>query len=256
MVGRWKLIAQRKKYDSSGRESPLTDNYFRDIHYDSISGNVVGILTKGPPAKGQILVDASGKVIGKTPAIVFVTTWRPGVASARTTSSSTRSEPTAPATAREPSLSDEQNRNLIKYAAYAIGGAMALRLLLSTFFALYILAFPAVFLYALQTLPSAESFDAKKEIKRVMRGAHLPEDHVEKPRGWLGETVARVQASVATELATGLGYEVSMYTVIHAIHMATVNVPSVNRGYVWAGAFGKWRYLYSTELESNPDVST
>lgn len=231
---------------------PLTDNYFRDMHYDSASGNVVGILTKGPPAKGQILVDSTGKATGKTPAIVFVTTWRPTATSTRASTTSQRETPAF----TEPPLSDEQNKELIKYAAYAIGGAMALRLLLSTFFALYVLALPAVFLYAFQTLPAAESFEAKRELKRVMRGAHLPEDHVQKPKGWLNETVARMQASVTAEVATGLGYEVSMYTMISAAHMATVTVPAVNRAYIWIGAFGKWRYVYSTELERNPDAST
>jgi hypothetical protein len=229
---------------------PLTDNYFRDVHYDSVSTNVVGILTKGPPAKGQILVDTTGKPIGKTPAIVYVTTWRTSAISSTRSSTST-SEATMEG---EPSLSDQQNKELIKYAAYAIGAAMALRLLLSTFFALYILAFPAVILYAIQTAPSVESFEAKRELKRVMRGAHLPEDHAEKPKGWFSETVARMQASVTTELATGLGYEVSMYTMLNAAHMATVSVPSVNRGFIWIGAFGKWRYIYSTELESAPDT--
>jgi hypothetical protein len=158
--------------------------------------------------------------------------------------------------AHESSLSDEQNKELIKYAVYAIASAVALRVFLSAFFSLYILAFPAVFLYAVQTLPSIESFDAKKELKRVMRGAHLPDDHADKPKGWLNETLARARAAVTTELATGLGYEVGMTSILGAVHLATVRVPSVNRCFYWVGIFGKWRYVYSMELESNPQVST
>lgn len=232
------------------RSVPLTDNYFRDIHHDSISDNVVGILTRGPPVKAQVLVDSAGKPIGKTPVIVNITTWTP-----QTPRTSTRAtQPDAPV--HEPSLSDDQNKELVKYAVYAIASAIALRVFLSAFFSLYILAFPAVFLYAVQTLPSVDSFDAKKELKRVMRGAHLPEDHADKPKGWLNETLARARAAVATELATGLGYEVSMMNMIGAVELATVSVPSVNRCFYWVGIFGKWRYVYSMELESNPQVAT
>jgi hypothetical protein len=254
----WSLETHRstKEVRLLRRSIPLTDNYFFDVHYDTVSDNVVGILTKGPPAKGQILVDSSGKPFGKTPAIIYVTTWTSGAPRTRTTTraSSTTAEPPAPTS--EAALSDQQNRELIKYAAYAIASAIAFRVFMSTFFSLYILAFPAVFLYAVQTVPSVESFEAKKELKRVMRGAHLPEDHVDKPKGWLNETLARVQASVTAELATGLGYEVSIMSMIGALHIATVNVPSVNRGFFWLGVFGKWRYVYSMELESNPQVST
>jgi hypothetical protein len=253
----WSLETHRstKEVRLLRRSVPLTDNFFRDIHYDPVSDNVVGILTKGPPAKAQILVDSTGRPIGRTPAIVNITTWPPGVRSSASTSTST---PTTTERTRtpEPTLSDDQNRELVKYAAFAIGSAIALRVLMSAFFYLYILAFPAVFLYAVQTMPSLESFDAKKELKRVMRGDYLPDDDVNKPKGWLNKTIARATASVTTELATGLGYEVSIMPIIGVAQLATVTVPSVNRSFYWVGAFGKWRYTYSMELESNPQVST
>jgi hypothetical protein len=161
----------------------------------------------------------------------------------------------APAGAQYPD-SDEQNTGYVTYALYAIGSAIALRVFMSAFFYLYILAFPAVFLYAVQTIPSVESFDAKKELKRVMRGDYLPDGDVNKPKGWIDETLARAKASVATELATGLGYDVTIMSIISAIQLATVKVPSVNRSFYWVGAFGKWNYILSTELESKPPAST
>jgi hypothetical protein len=248
----WSLETHRstKEVRLLRRSVPLTDNFFRDVHYDSVSDNVVGILTKGPPVKAQILVDSSGRPIGKTPAIITVTTWTPGVRSSVSTPTTERTRNP------EPTLSDEQNRELVKYAAYAIGSAIALRVFMSAFFYLYILAFPAVFLYAVQTIPSLESFDAKKELKRVMRGDYLPDDDVNKPKGWLNKTLARAKASVATELATGLGYEISIMPIIGVAQLATVKVPSVNRSFYWVGAFGKWNYTCSMELESNPQVST
>ena len=58
---------------------------------------------------------------------------------------------------------------------------------------------------------SISFFDlAKKELKRVLRGEHLPENHVDKPKGFFDQALSRINATVTTELATGLGYEVSM----------------------------------------------
>ena len=56
------------------------------------------------------------------------------------------------------------------YAAYAVAIAVAVKLVLSAMMSLYIILFPLAFLYALQTCPTEGSFDAKKELKRVMRG--------------------------------------------------------------------------------------
>ena len=43
------------------RSIPLTDDYFYDIHYDTPSGNVVGIMTRTKPCKASVSVDAQGK---------------------------------------------------------------------------------------------------------------------------------------------------------------------------------------------------
>jgi hypothetical protein len=184
-----------------------------------------------------------------------VTTWK-GTTAAATTPRTPASRSVPPPGPETPDLSDAQNKELIKYAAYVIGSAIVLKTLLNAFFLVYLILFPAVFLYAVQTCPSEESFDAKKELKRVLRGHHLPDTDPQKPKGWLSEAVARVQASVTTELATGLGYEISIMNVIGALLVASVSVPAVNRGYIWIGVFGKWTYIYSRELESNPQVST
>lgn len=152
--------------------------------------------------------------------------------------------------------SEEQPIGYGTYALYAFGSAIALRVLMSAFFYIYILAFPAVFLYAVQTIPTVESFDAKKELKRVMRGDYLPDGDVNKPKGWLDKTLAKAQASIATELATGLGYDVTIMSIISAVQLATVKVPSVNRNFYWVGVFGKWNYILCTELESKPSTST
>jgi hypothetical protein len=88
-------------------------------------------------------------------------------------------------------------------------------------------------------------FDAKKELKRVSRGEHLPETHPDKPKGVLEAMAARVAASVATELVTLPGYEVSMTNLAGAAIVATVTVPAKTEFY-WVGAFDKWYYVTSS----------
>ena len=152
---------------------------------------------------------------------------------------------------QQPRLSDEQNMELIKYAGIAIGGTMVLKAILSSLMTLYIALIPFVLFYALQTCPTAESFEAKKEIKRVMRGHHLPEGHSNKPKGYLEQMAARVAATVTTELATMPGYEISITTFGGIAIMANARLPTVNIEYYWIGAFGRWFYVYNRELTRN-----
>lgn len=244
------------------RNVPLTDNYFLDVHHDDgESGAVVGILTnpRNGRAQSQVLVDANGNLNGRKANLATVTTWKgatkaPSSSSTPSTSrsaagargSSTSSGSAAPA----PLLSPEQNMELLTYAGYLIAGLVILKILFQTMFVLYILAFPIAYLYLVQTRPSDQSFDAKQQLKRVLRGQHLPEDHPDKPKGFLGETLARINASVATELATGLGYEVSLTTLASAATVAKVRVPTVNTDFYWLGAASRWTYVYSSEIKS------
>mmetsp|Transcript_6234 Transcript_6234/g.9587 ORF Transcript_6234/g.9587 Transcript_6234/m.9587 type:complete len:286 (+) Transcript_6234:71-928(+) len=253
----WSIEKKRSEVRLLRRSVPLTDRYFQDLHYESVSGNVVGIVSAGPPVKGQILVDSGGKPVGATAAIVFVKLWKPGPATVpnggSTSTSTSRSMPSRPSEETVP-LSDEQKFELMKYAGYTLSAALFVRLLLSGLSFLSFLVLPALFLYAVQTCPSQESFDAKRELKRVLRGHHLPEDHVDKPKGWLNETIARVQAAVSTELATGLGYEVEMTGMANAVWLSSVYVPSVEKKFLWLGCFGKWTYLFSMNTNTGPEV--
>jgi hypothetical protein len=46
----------------------------------------------------------------------------------------------------------------------------------------------------------------------TFKSHHLPENHPDKPKDdWFSSTIARVTASVATELATSMGYELSFF---------------------------------------------
>ncbi|KAL7538235.1 hypothetical protein ACHAXR_008383 [Thalassiosira sp. AJA248-18] len=45
-----------------------------------------------------------------------------------------------------------------------------------------VLAAPAVGFYLFITCPTTESFDGKRELKRVLRGEKLSDDHPDKPK--------------------------------------------------------------------------
>jgi hypothetical protein len=70
-----------------------------------------------------------------------------------------------------------------------------------------------------------------------MRGAHLPEE--KQPQGFLERTMNRVAASIGTELATSLGYELSVDDYWGAGRVAWVRVPVAGMDFCWVGAFGE-----------------
>mmetsp|Transcript_26084 Transcript_26084/g.56510 ORF Transcript_26084/g.56510 Transcript_26084/m.56510 type:complete len:167 (-) Transcript_26084:103-603(-) len=84
---------------------------------------------------------------------------------------------------------------------------------------IYMVALPLLFVFAIQTCPDFESFDSKKELKRVMRGADLPPE--QQPQGLLRKGITAVTANVATEAATSLGYETNLYNFLGAFTIAT-----------------------------------
>lgn len=128
-----------------------------------------------------------------------------------------------------------------------------LRILVTFRILVNIIVLPLLILYGIQTCPTHESFDAKKEFKRVLRGHHLPEGHEDKPANdWLSRTVARVTASVTAEAATAIGYEVSFYSMGGICTVASVQLPAMNKELYWLGIFGSWRYI----LQRNTNVSS
>mmetsp|Transcript_40182 Transcript_40182/g.70698 ORF Transcript_40182/g.70698 Transcript_40182/m.70698 type:complete len:194 (-) Transcript_40182:596-1177(-) len=155
------------------------------------------------------------------------------------------------ATAGTTPLSDTDINNelLFKYGGMALGALLALKIIFTALNILSILVLPLVYLYLASNCPSNDTFDAKKELKRVMRGAHLPEEH--QPKGFFEQGLNRLAASVTTELATSLGYEISMTDCFGAAKMATVKVPVANAEYYWIGVVGKWRYIGQREIPGN-----
>lgn len=261
----------KKKVTLRRRNAPLCDAGFEDIILDSkATGCVVGITTYIPAGgspkygRGIVLVEKDGTVC-RTQRDVRVTLHeeKPDADEVLTASRERmrndreRARASVAARDRERSsagsnatngMSDEQNMQLVTAAMYAVAAAAAIKILSAVLFSLWLAVLPVVFVYAVHTCPSNESFDAKKMLKRVMRGEQLPDNHPDKPKDWLSRSIARVAASVGTELATSLGYEIDLMNIAGACTIATVRVPSTELDFYWIGAFGKWHYLMQRKI--------
>ena len=240
------------------RKVPLTEESFADIYYDwNGSKCVVGLkaATTNNERIAIVLVEANGTVARPNREIQVVV-------SAATTSQSTdtnfNTEPRTNTTRinnnnnNNSTLTDEENKRILLLALYVVILSVTMKLVLSSALSgLLLVILPLLLFYASQTVPSNDCFDAKKELKRVLRGEHLAIDHPEKPKTWLEQTLARVQASVATEVATGLlGYEVSMTNIMGLATVASVRVPMAKLDCYWLGVFGKWYYITTREYDT------
>ena len=145
-------------------------------------------------------------------------------------------------------LTDEQTSNPIKISVALFLILTIHRILSSLKLILSTIILPILIIYAMANHPTQNSFDAKKELKRVLRGHHLPTGHEQKPKqDWLSQTISRVTASVAAEAATALGYQVEFWNVYGIVTFVTVDVPVMNMELYWIGVFGGWRYVYKRE---------
>lgn len=197
-----------------------------------------------------------------------------GAFAGRTTSSSTTNRTSASSNTRinrassQPSdtnaapanpfenMSEEDKQLYMKYAALAIGAWVVYQILSNalgdTF--LIFLILPGAYFYGLQTCPENSSFDAKKEVKRVLRGHHLPDDHPAKPRrgSFLEEWTAKISASVTTEVGamTG-GYSTEIAPLLGGcVKHAVVTLPTLGLTCEWIGAHGTWYHYRTYTAES------
>lgn len=261
------------------RGVPLRDEGFIDLVVpilgtgsgDGGRGCVVGIevaTTTGAAGRGVVLVDRTGSPVspparGEKRAAVTVDmkdvlTMTPpsvpgsgrGSSDTRQRSPSTRSSASSTSFTAAPGATlNGENDEFVKYGLMVIGGLVVLKIISAALNILLIMLVPLAYIYASQNCPSVESFDAKKELKRVMRGAHLPEE--KQPQGFFEGAFNRLQASISTELATSLGYEVSITDYLGAARMATVRVPVANADFYWIGIFNKWRFVGQREIPDN-----
>ena len=148
-------------------------------------------------------------------------------------------------------LSEEERQKYIKYATIGVGSCVACKILADVLGEglLFLLVLPGIYAYGLQTCPANSTFDAKKEVKRVLRGHHLPDDHPAKPRkgNFLEEWTAKISASVATEVsAVAGGYSTDIAPLLGgcAKH-ASVTLPTLGLTCEWIGFNDTW-YHYRT----------
>lgn len=161
-------------------------------------------------------------------------------------SASSASQPTARVTAEE---------KLVKDAALLLTLIAAAVLFLNALAAsatLYMSLLPVLYLYGLQTCPSRASFDAKRELRCVLRGDSLPQDHPDKPKTGFGAFVKGAMATLTSELATLPGYQVEMLSLWGAAWVVTLTLPTSDLACVWIGCNHRWYYWGSRSLSEPP----
>mmetsp|Transcript_25107 Transcript_25107/g.43961 ORF Transcript_25107/g.43961 Transcript_25107/m.43961 type:complete len:291 (-) Transcript_25107:271-1143(-) len=242
------------------RSVPLSDVSFLDIHFDGNgNGAVVGVLTRDG-SECQVLVSQDGKPVNGVQTVsVSNYEYKTAAATTSATASATRSSTTTSTTTTGEPLSDADKQLMeeyTKYALMAIGAVIALKVLASSMMSILVVLLPLLYLYGLSTCPPIETFDAKKELKRVLRGHHLPDTHPQKPKGVLEEWTARLTATVTTELATLPGYSVEMMPLGGAAVWTNMQVPTANLQCYWLGANHRWYYVGSRELEATTGTTT
>ena len=101
------------------------------------------------------------------------------------------------------------------------------------------------------TIPDLESFDVKKELKRVLRKEQLPASHPDKPRGWLEKVITKGMASVTGELLSGAGYEQKWTTFAGCWHIQEVELYATKSTCKWIGVFNKWYFLGQSDNDND-----
>lgn len=234
------------------RNVPLSDTPFLDIHYDLSQHAVVGVLTDDG-SSCQVLVDTTTGKPASSNKIKIVSCkgsykYKP-LPMQSTSRATTTANMTPPGTADLSSQDKKLLEDYVKQALIVVAALVILKVLVSTM--LIVVALPLLYIYLLSTCPPMESFDAKQQLKRVLRGYHLDDADPRKPKGILEEWTARLTATVTTELATLPGYTVEMLPLANALVWTSVSVPTANLQCYWIGANHRWYYIGSRELDSS-----
>lgn len=230
------------------------DDEFLDIVVVTNTNRVIGIqilTASGHVGRGVVIVDENGKPSNDDSQItVDMTNELISTASNNNHSSAARSQQQVPTT--NPLLSNNiDNEMILQYGIMAFGGLLLLKIIVNALSSLVFLLLPFLYFYAASTCPTTDSFDAKKELKRVMRGAHLPEE--QQPKGFFEQGLNRLAASISTEIATSLGFEVRMTEYFGVAKMSVVEVPVAGFEYYWIGAINRWQYIGQRELKTKND---
>ena len=228
------------------------DDGFLDIvvHNSRVIG--IQILTaSGSVGRGILLVDEAGKPCNDNTQITVDMTNVLTTTFSSTAASSVRSSTNTAAHTNPPFSNNINNETILHYAAMAFAGLLFLKIIVNVFSSLAFLILPFMYFYACSNCPATDSFDAKKELKRVMRGAHLPKE--QQPKGFFEQGLNRIAASIGTELATSLGYEVKVTDYFGVAKLSSVKVPVAGYEYYWIGIINRWQYVGQRELTTKND---
>lgn len=172
------------------RNAPLYKKGFEFIYYDeSNSKNIVGITSiigdtdNSLMCKGIVLVDHGGNVVREEKEVRLQVKKKEkdqekdineaklsrekNIKNAKEALKNKNEGTREPVS---PGITDEQTSELAKLGLILIGGLSILRIISSLFFSVNFVLMPLIVLYAMSTCPENSSFDAKKELKRVLRG--------------------------------------------------------------------------------------
>jgi hypothetical protein len=163
-------------------------------------------------------------------------------------SSFTLSESDLPNEAENEFKATTNHQEMLKWIVMLIGAFTILKTIASAFWQIALGTFPALFLYLRHTCPDKESFDKRKELKRVLRGHHLADDHPDKPKSYFDRMMAKASASVTAETAVFAGTDIHVTSYQGAFLLVDMKVPSINVRLYWIGIAGSWRYLFSKQL--------
>ncbi|OEU20299.1 hypothetical protein FRACYDRAFT_236374 [Fragilariopsis cylindrus CCMP1102] len=143
-------------------------------------------------------------------------------------------------------------------ALSAIAGAVLLLKAVAASISVYLAMIPILYIYGVNTCPPASSFDAKQQLRIVMRGDQLPENHPQKPNNKaniLESFFASAKAVVASELATLPGYSIDITSLMGAALFATVTMPTADLECYWVGCNHHWYYWGSKNLSSEHETN-
>ena len=147
----------------------------------------------------------------------------------------------------EEALKSTENHEMMKWALVVIGAFTMLRALASAFFTVLAVVGPIAYIYLYRTCPKEDSFDTRKELKRVLRGHHLSDEHPDKPKGYLAGMVARATATVTAESAVLTGYKLELTPYKGAFILAKLELPIKQMTVYWLGIAGEWRHIHTIQ---------
>jgi hypothetical protein len=189
-----------------------------------------------------------------------MSTTRPTTGGSGTASSANQTTSTSTSTSTSTTKELEQEK-LMKdgiLALSAIAGAFLLLKALAASISIYVAMLPVLYIYGINTCPPSSSFDAKQQLRIVMRGDTLPENHPDKPKANSNpfeSFFATAKAAIASELATLPGYSIDIASLMGAALFATVTMPTADLECYWLGCNHHWYYWGSKKISEQINSS-